>query len=444
MLLGILGWIALVPATVQAIDRVNVMIGYYDSKPNEKPKRVDLGDVAYYLDIATFPITPADRRVIRTSPVFYINQMPDGAEFFRDDMEAFHKMIYDGGVLILLAGPDSPENTIKSFNYLGTRFDFEYSAKDNAAGEIIPELVGKGPLGGNVWLCNKGARTLKLDHNDWYVHYRWAKSNAPVMASRRIGNGMLVIGGTLEVDRQSSGQLQNALTLIAWGMQETKLPPRERASIQTPLPNVPLTNIDQPPLAIERFRPLTESEMANIIAHPSSDLLKDRLYEMRRVYALTLFERADDNPEFELIPTEQRKFFPPIIAPDIYNRTFDMRDYASDVVLVVAWATWDMESRTMIKTNADLFNYLQERQGVVIVGISLDKSIDTLKEFQQEAGIHWVQLCDGESYNSPIAKALNIKEVPRLFLVDKAGRICKVDLSIEDLRNAIRKARLER
>jgi peroxiredoxin len=59
----------------------------------------------------------------------------------------------------------------------------------------------------------------------------------------------------------------------------------------------------------------------------------------------------------------------------------------------------------------------------VILGISVDISVNRVDRTVKSKGMTWPQLADGKGFDGPIAKAYRIDGTPELFVLDRAGRI---------------------
>lgn len=59
----------------------------------------------------------------------------------------------------------------------------------------------------------------------------------------------------------------------------------------------------------------------------------------------------------------------------------------------------------------------------VILGISVDISLDRVDRTVKAKGMTWPQLADGKGFDGAVAKAYHIQGTPTLFVLDRAGRI---------------------
>ena len=61
--------------------------------------------------------------------------------------------------------------------------------------------------------------------------------------------------------------------------------------------------------------------------------------------------------------------------------------------------------------------------GLQVVGVSLDSSIDDCKAMVDEQGVGWVQLCNPSGGSAEVAAAYGITELPAAVLVNNRGTI---------------------
>ena len=59
----------------------------------------------------------------------------------------------------------------------------------------------------------------------------------------------------------------------------------------------------------------------------------------------------------------------------------------------------------------------------VIIGVSVDISLERVDRVMKEQGIAWPILADGNGFDGPIPKTYHIQGTPELFVVDREGKI---------------------
>lgn len=442
--------LGLLPGRVTA-ERIDILRGFLAEVPSSQPHRIDFAGNRYMIQAAG---TPINRREVYDATILYVDQFPEGVELFRDDMDTFDRMVKRGGVLILLCGAEANAMTIENMNYLGKRFGFRF-AQEPRPGEILPIRVGQGPLGGDVWLCEPGFRTLSQVDAEWAWHYRAVNDAVPVAISRHWGDGFILVMGTTEVNRTSQGRVFSALTLVDWARAAKLLPPPDPTPTPAPIGTTPST---QP----HGTTPMPAGEIAtpqgsNGGGSPAptagtplppvptpesgSNLLAGRLAQMRE--ALGVNDPSQPAGPRTLISPEKRAYFPPLVnARDLDDKIVELSDFRNKVTLVNFWATWYQPCMDAMPQLVALRRQHRD-SGFDILGISLDKSVPSIRDAEQNLGMDWRQVCDGEGWNSQHVKVLNLKSIPQTYLLDRKGRICAQNLTGEALEKAITEALAE-
>ena len=59
----------------------------------------------------------------------------------------------------------------------------------------------------------------------------------------------------------------------------------------------------------------------------------------------------------------------------------------------------------------------------VILGISVDVSVDRVDRTVKSKAMTWPQLADGKGFDGAIPQAYHVQGTPELFVLDRAGRI---------------------
>ncbi|MFH1219362.1 MAG: TlpA disulfide reductase family protein [Candidatus Eisenbacteria bacterium] len=115
-------------------------------------------------------------------------------------------------------------------------------------------------------------------------------------------------------------------------------------------------------------------------------------------------------------------------APDVAVRTLDgeywqLRDMRGKVVVLDFWATWCGPCRRIIPRLRDLHQRFGSRPDFAIVGVALEDDPRAVGERARADGMAWLQTCEESAWGKGAAKALGVKAIPCVCVVDKLGKI---------------------
>lgn len=120
------------------------------------------------------------------------------------------------------------------------------------------------------------------------------------------------------------------------------------------------------------------------------------------------------------------------------GKPFDWKSYRGKVVLVDYWATWCGPCVAELP-NVKRYHELYKDKGFDVVGISLDSERETLVNFLDEQKLPWVCLFqDGAGWDHPAATYYGITAIPQAILVDKQGKVVKLEVRGEVLGEELR------
>jgi peroxiredoxin len=122
---------------------------------------------------------------------------------------------------------------------------------------------------------------------------------------------------------------------------------------------------------------------------------------------------------------------------DTAGKEIDLASYKGKVVLVAFWAATDAASNSerdnLLKTYKEFHG-----KGLEAVGISLDVDKVKLDEYVKGNGISWRQYFDGKGWQNEVAVAWGVKGLPRIYLIDKDGKVRFVNVRGEALAPAVK------
>lgn len=112
----------------------------------------------------------------------------------------------------------------------------------------------------------------------------------------------------------------------------------------------------------------------------------------------------------------------PIQYTGVDGRKVDVSKLKGKVILVDFWATWCGPCVGEIPHVVETYDKYHKK-GFEIVGISFDKSKDSLLQMTKEKGMTWPQYFDGKQWDNDFGKKFGIMSIPTMWLIDKNGNL---------------------
>ena len=123
-------------------------------------------------------------------------------------------------------------------------------------------------------------------------------------------------------------------------------------------------------------------------------------------------------------------------AVDLEGKPISLADYHGKVVLLDFWATWCLPCIAAIPDIKAVYEKYHNN-GFEIIGISHDLDEAALRGFIEENPLPWRQIFDGKRLAGPLAQRYSIRSLPRMFLLDRDGKVISVTVRKDTLENLV-------
>jgi peroxiredoxin len=133
------------------------------------------------------------------------------------------------------------------------------------------------------------------------------------------------------------------------------------------------------------------------------------------------------------------------IAPLFELQTMDgkdlkLADYKGKVVLLDFGATWCGPCIAEMPKLKELYEEFGKDERFVMIGLSLDKNIETLKGYVIKNDLKWPHCFIGGGFDSTVTKDYCIRAIPAKFLIGPDGKIISKNRNVEQLKLEAAKA----
>ncbi len=126
--------------------------------------------------------------------------------------------------------------------------------------------------------------------------------------------------------------------------------------------------------------------------------------------------------------------FDPKLQKDIRKKVVSKK-----LILVDFWASWCLPCREEFPVLNESYKQFRSK-GFEIISISFDKSKEAWSKTWNSSNNSWkLSYWDSKGWQSPTVKLLNIKSIPRNYLIDSKGKIYAKDLRGSELIETLRK-----
>ena len=125
-----------------------------------------------------------------------------------------------------------------------------------------------------------------------------------------------------------------------------------------------------------------------------------------------------------LAATAVGKKFQNFELADVNGGTVLLSDevFANRYTLVLFWGSWCVDANEQLTMLSAAYGKYRSN-GLQVVGVSLDESVDVCKAFVDDLQIAWPQLCNPAGGSAEVAAAYGVAELPAAVLINSKGTI---------------------
>ena len=138
-----------------------------------------------------------------------------------------------------------------------------------------------------------------------------------------------------------------------------------------------------------------------------------------------------------LMPTDVGQIAPMFSGPNPEGEILQLKDLMGKITLIDFWAAWCRPCRIENPNLVKLYKEMNSK-GLEIVGVSLDRDMNSWRKAIEDDGLMWSQISNLQFWQDPIAKLYNISAIPAAFLIDSEGRILAKNLRGERLKEKVK------
>jgi peroxiredoxin len=131
---------------------------------------------------------------------------------------------------------------------------------------------------------------------------------------------------------------------------------------------------------------------------------------------------------------------PAFEARAVDGKTARLADYRGRVVLVVFWATWCSPCVAELPTLKAIHAEFANDARMVIVSLSLDKTIDPVRRMAERKQLDWVQGHLGDWSETDVPSQYGVSYLPAVYLIGPHGKILAQKIGGPEIRKQIEEA----
>jgi len=134
--------------------------------------------------------------------------------------------------------------------------------------------------------------------------------------------------------------------------------------------------------------------------------------------------------------TEAGAVFPNIELTDREGRLISIESFRGKYLLVDFWASWCGPCISEIPNLKKAYQKYHDK-GFEIFGISLDENKEDWETCIAKHELNWINASELQRFESPVARRLAVRAIPRTFLLDPDGVVIAVDIGGDLLENKL-------
>ena len=127
-------------------------------------------------------------------------------------------------------------------------------------------------------------------------------------------------------------------------------------------------------------------------------------------------------------------------ATTLEGHTFKLSDVRGKVVLLDFWATWCGSCVAQLPKLKAVYEEFHRDDRFVMISLSLDKEVDTVRDFIKKHEVKWKQGFLGAWSNATLRADYGVTGIPALFLIGPDGKLIVTEPPAKILEQAIKKA----